>query len=656
MKKLVVLIALGIFLLSFVAADISLSSEPKSLYNLNDKIELDVKILPNPVIDDLVILKLVCNEEEIEIYKEYLIINQELSKKIIVPLIKEFIKDSVGSCSIVSKIGDEKRTLSNTFTISNKLILSIDESSKEMRPGSIVSLIGTAVRENSKPASGVIEVEIQGKKIVRANSKLNEGKFAVEIPLADDFSAGSHTIKIRAYEKNKFDQITNEGVIESLITVIQVPTNLEIIIENKEIMPGESLIGVAVLRDQTGEKIRTKAYLAIKNEKSEVVKKIEVSTGEEFSYLIEETEFPNKFRISAYADEIISHIDFKILENKEVSINMINKTLIIKNIGNVYYNDTVYVSVGDEKVPVEVDLEVMESQKYNVYAPTGEYKIEFGGAERFASLTGNAIKIERVEASSLGAIKISAWIFIILILGFVAYIFFKKGNKKAFFGRKTGKKAKSPIELKEMPTPNCLINTKVKGELSISITGSRQNSPIGCISLKNYEQIKDGDGGVLETFSKIGELIESKKGIIYENKGHIFYILPPVRTKTFSNEIPIIKISEKIKELFVVHNKKFKQKIDFGIGLNYGTIVTREEGRVFKFMSMGTLMTIVKKIANRSNAIVLMNDKFKERLDKTVKVEKMNIENMNVFKFNSIVPQKDNSEFIANFLKKNKFN
>jgi len=637
-------------------ADISLSSDMKNLYNLNDKIELDVKILPNPTINDLVVLKLVCSEIEIEIYKEYLLIEQELSKKIIVPLVKEFIKDSIGSCSIVSKIGDEKRTLSSIFTISNKLILNIDESSKEMRPGNVVSLIGTAVRENLKPASGIIEVEIEGEKTILGNAKLVDSKFAVEIALPDDFSAGSHKIKIRAYEKNKFDQITNEGIIESSITVTQVPTNLEIVLDNKEVLPGESLIGTVVLRDQTGEKIGTKAYLAIKNEKGEVIKKIEVNTGEEFSYLIEESEFPNKFRISAYADEIISHIDFKILENKEVSINMVNKTLIIKNIGNVYYNDTVYVSVGNKKVPVLVNLGVLETQKYNVYAPTGEYKVEFGGVERMSSLTGNAIKIEKLEASSLGVVKISAWIFIILILGFVAYIYFKKGNKKVFLGRKTEKLAKAPIELKEIPAPDALINSKTRGELSISITGSRQNSPIGCISLKNYDQVKDGNGGVLETFNTIGELIENKKGVIYENKGHIFYILPPVRTKTFSNEIPIIEISEKIKKLLIVHNKKFKQKIDFGIGLNYGTIVTKEEGGIFKFMSMGTLMTIVKKIANRSSGAVLMNDKFREKLDVTVRVERVEIAGMNVFKFNSINEKKDNSKFIKNFLAKNKFN
>jgi len=656
MKKIFALFIFSIFLLSVVTAEISLTNEPKSLYNLNDKIELNVKITPNPTINDLVVLKLVCPESEIEIYKEYLVTNKEIQKIITVPLVKEFIKNSLGSCSIVSTVGSEKRTLSKVFTISNKLIITINKDGREMSPGNVVSLVGHVIRENKKLANGIIEVSIDGEKNVFANSKLMDGDFAVEIPLPDNFRAGSHKLAVKAYEKNKFDQTTNEGTAESLINVLQVPKNLEIILDKKEVIPGEFISGNFILRDQTGEKIKSKVYLAVKNDNGEIIKKIEGNTDEKFNYKIEKGSSPNLWKLSAYASDVISSVDFKILENKKVTINLINNTLSIENTGNVYYNDTVYVNIGEKKVPVKVSLAVGEMEKYNIYAPTGEYKVAFNGVEKTSILTGDAIKIEKISASTLNVVKIVVWAFLILILALVSYIFFKKGNKKTFLGRKTGKQAKSPIELKELPKASTLTNTKTKGELSISITGSRQNSPIGCISLKNYEEIKDGQGGVLETFSKISELIENEKGVIYENKGNIFYILPPIRTKTFSNEIPIIKISEKIKGIINSHNKKFKKKINFGIGINYGTIVTKEENGVFKFMSMGTLMTIAKKIANRSNGIILMNDKFKEKLDTTVKVEKVAIESMNVFKFNSINEKKDNSAFINNFLAKNKFN
>ena len=90
------------------------------------------------------------------------------------------------------------------------------------------------------------------------------------------------------------------------------------------------------------------------------------------------------------------------------------------------------------------------------------------------------------------------------------------------------------------------VNPKVKTELSLSINGTKQNAVVGCISLKNYEEIKSGSGNVSETLESISNLIESDKGLIYKNHGHLFFILAPVLTKTFKNEETSLKITNKI--------------------------------------------------------------------------------------------------------------
>ena len=79
-------------------------------------------------------------------------------------------------------------------------------------------------------------------------------------------------------------------------------------------------------------------------------------------------------------------------------------------------------------------------------------------------------------------------------------------------------------------------------------------------------------------------MIEAKKGFMYQNNENLFFILAPAKTKTFQNEQDGVELAEKIKKIFNEHNKIFKQKIEFGISLNYGTIITRQEPTGMKFM------------------------------------------------------------------------
>jgi len=651
MKKIFSIIILGIFLMSFASAAISLETEPKNLYNLNDKIEVDVKINPAPQINDLVILSLVCPETTTEIYKEFLYTSETTTKKLIIPLVKEFIGDSTGDCEIEAKIGDKKEIISNTFEISDRLDITVNLNGEQIRPGKIVTIDGSAIRKNSKPALGTIEAKIDGE--ILTNGQIKDGVFSLEFPLHDNFKAGEHTLTLTAYEKNKQGQITNHGEKKVSIMIMQVPTNLEIFLDKKEIMPGTAITGEILLRDQTGQKMNSKAYLAVKNQDDEIIEKIELKTEEEFSYPIKYNELPNKWSLAVYADELINRVDVKILENEDVSVNLINKTLIIENKGNVRYNKTVSVNIGDEIVDVPVFLNVGEQVKYSVSAPSGEYKIKVGEMERTVSLTGNAINIERISEGGWGAVKIIAWVFMICILGLTAFTIFRKGYNKTFFGRITGRKAKKPMELQSLPEDEKLADSKMKGELTLSITGSKQNTPIGCVFIKNYEEIKSGVGGTRETLNQISNIIEHKKGIIYENKGNFFFLIPPIRTKTFKNEKPLLESAIEIKKILDEHNKKFKIKINYGLGLNFGTIVSKEEGNKFQFMSMGTLMTTTKKLSNRSTGEILIGDKLKERFDKEVVLNKVEIEGLEAYEFKEIKEVVDNSKFINNFVKKN---
>ena len=123
-------------------------------------------------------------------------------------------------------------------------------------------------------------------------------------------------------------------------------------------------------------------------------------------------------------------------------------------------------------------------------------------------------------------------------------------------------------------------------ELSLSIKGDKQNISLVCLKIKDLKEVVSGKSSSKETIQKIIYLSEEKKGAVYENGDNLFFLLAPVKTKTFRNEKIAVELAQKIEGILSGHNKIMKDKIEFGISLNYGTIIAMQEKDSLKFMNM----------------------------------------------------------------------
>lgn len=263
-------------------------------------------------------------------------------------------------------------------------------------------------------------------------------------------------------------------------------------------------------------------------------------------------------------------------------------------------------------------------------------------------LTGKTIDVKEISKRSFVRHPL-AWIFLIAILGFVAFLFFKKGYKKNFIGYIT-KRKKS-----EEATPlikDSLLNTTNKAEISLSIKGDKQNVSIICLKIKNLEEIGSKKGIEETSLQKIVDLVEGKKGYIYENNENLFFIFAPVNTKTFNNETTAIEVAQKIESALTEANRLYKNKIDFGIGLNYGTIIAKKEKGVLQFMSMGTLVTTAKKTANASKGTIFLGEKINDKLRTKVKTEKEMHGNAALYKVKEVKTKADHKNFLSSFVKR----
>jgi hypothetical protein len=658
MKRVIITLIFAMFLISFASGEIIIQ-QPKEIYNLGDTVSIPVTIKASEDIMGSLNIQLLCNGNSIN-YKTGvppLSYGEEYRTNIYIPLIKQEIGEMKGSCKIKTSIGNDI-TLTNEFKISDLIKINLETNQTTFNPGENVLLEGEAVKENGDVVNGFIEITlITEKDNETANTtkieSINNGYFSVNLSFPKDTKAGSQLVKLKAYEKTQ-ETITNNGFFNFNVQIKQVPTNLEIIFEEKEVEPGTNVKVKAILHDQTGEKIDSKAIITIKNNMGEILTQAEKATDEFLEFPIKYNEPPAEWKIVAISNKIKGNSEFTIKEKESIEAGIINKTMIIKNTGNIPYNKTILVNIGNKTINLVLFLKVDETKKYKLSAPDGKYDIEISAnGDIFrdsVSLTGDSISIKEAKGVIMNPL---IWVFIIAILGFIAFIIFKKGYKKSFFGYIHKKKERQ--EDKE-PEKDSVINPKNKAELSLSIKGEKQNVSLVCIKIKNLKELirkrlreSDEEKNVKKTLQNIADDSEDKKAVTYFNNDCLFFILAPSKTKTFSNEKKAIEIAQKAEEILNEHNKLYKKKIEFGISLNYGTIIAKQE-EVFKFMSLGTLITAAKKIASLSSKEILLGEKIKNRLGANVKTEKTQKGKVAVYKIKEIKDRDEHKYFIRNFL------
>ena len=603
-------------------------------------------------------INLICNGVETSILTEYIVLSagEETERSPQVPLMESIIGRPTGNCILKAILGSETYQLTDEFAISDYVGISIREQKIEAAPEEMIILEGDALKDNGEAVQGIAEVLIikDNETVIELIDTVQNGYFYFNFSLPQDSTAGQYLVQLNIYENDLSGEKTNKGFVNYNLLITQVPTSLEIVFDTSRVEPGTDLKVKTILHDQTGEPIEATSIITIKNQDNEIMDQLEEATNQFLEFPIYYNEPAAEWKIVALSNRINAENSFEIIEKEDVEINLINRTITILNKGNVpYCNKSVLIKIGNDSVNVDVCLEVDEEQEYILTAPEGEYQVDIisDGEERISQsvmLTGRTIDVKEISRRSFVRHPL-VWIFLIAILGFVAFLFFKKGYKRNFVGYITKrKKSREALPL----IKGSLLNTKNKAEISLSIKGDKQNVSIICLKIKNLSEIGSKEGIAKESLQKIVDLIEEKKAYTYENNENLFFIFAPVNTKTFSNEKTAIEVAQKIESALTEANRLYKNKIDFGIGLNYGTIVAKKEKGVLQFMSMGTLITTAKKTANASKGTIFLGEKINDKLRTQVKTEKEMHGNTELYKIKEIKTKADHKNFLANFVKR----
>ena len=620
---------------------------------------IPIKITTLTNIASLFTINLICNGIETPILTEYIVLSagEEVERSPQIPLMESVIGRPTGNCVLKASLGEETFELTDSFTISDYIGISIKEQKTEASPKETIILEGDAIKDNGEAVQGVAELIVikDNETVIKLIDTVKNGYFYFNFSLLQDSKAGQYLVQLNIYENDLSGEKTNKGFVNYNLLITQVPTSLEIVFDTSSVEPGTDLKVKTILHDQTGVPIEATSIITIKNQDNEIKDQIEKATGQFLEFPIAYNEPAAEWKIVALSNRITTEASFEIIEKEDIEITLINRTITILNTGNVpYCNKSILIKIGNKSLPnVDLCLEVDEEQEYILTAPEGEYQIEIisDGEEKISQsvmLTGKTIDVKEISRKSFVGHPL-VWIFLIAVLGFVAFLFFKKGYKRNFVGHITKRKnSKQATALAK----GSLLNTKNKAELSLSIKGDKQNVSIICLKIKNLKEIVSKKGLVKEALQKIVNLVEEKKAYIYENNENLFFIFAPVNTKTFKNERTAIEVAQKIESALTEGNKLYKDKIDFGIGLNYGTIIAKKEKGILQFMSMGTLITTAKKTANASKGTIFLGEKINDKLRTEVKTEKEMHGSTELYKIKEVKTRGDHKNFLSSFVKR----
>ncbi len=648
MKKEIVIALLFIMIISsFASAEMIINQQPNKVYNLGDSVTIPVTIKTITGVSGTFSMDLLCGTKQINFYKNgvNLLYGEEKTFDASLVLTKEVVGENIGNCKIKGILGTEY-FLTNEFKISNLITLKPNTEQNEFEPGQNLLIYGDATKENGQPANGFIELELiianGSSNNILQKGTINNGMYSMNITLPEKMKAGKYLVKLNAYEVALDNTKTNKGFVNYNIQIKQIPTSLEIVLKDKDVEPGKSVEIKTILHDQTGESMESTSVITIKTNNLEIPEgagPIEKKTGEYFKFPIAYNEPPANWTVYAVSNELTAETNFIILENHEIDVELVNQTLIVTNVGNVPYNATINIRVGNISKDFDLFLPVDSSNKYELKTEhAGEYEVELMDGTRTSKFkekvvlpesripgpTGYAIRDFSQSTTREFYARPIFWVFILLIIASLVFILVRRHkkrketgvSKKSIFKKKFAEqKTNTAWENRVIPlSKESKLKTNNKANLSLSIKGNKQEVSIANISVRNLAELQAKKSNTEEPLQKIVNLAENKKAFVYENQNNLIFILAPSKTRTLKNETAALEIAQDAKEILSNYNRIAKYKMDFGISIEYGSIVEKTESGVMQFMGLGNLMSNAKKIASSSQGEVLLGESIKNKL------------------------------------------
>ncbi len=361
--------------------------------------------------------------------------------------------------------------------------------------------------------------------------------------------------------------------------------------------------------------------------------------------------------------EDVRLINVEKIEN--VSVSLVDNQLLIKNTGNVPYKKTVNVKFTSDNMQrnetFKLNLAIENKTAFELRAPEGNYDLEVLG-RKFSNvpLTGKATAVIEIKDKKPGLFMqypiLSFSIFVLLLIIVVSFfsglfpkslvIREKRRDEFDIIGGHQVKPYYNQAERIEEPkqqvqavreagvnmpaiktSQNIPLYLIKKAEPRVVMDGARQKTSFLVINAKNLSSLKNKLSAVAydslhEHFLKQAQAdIEKNKGVVHKiNESVLMAVFSPLM-KQFRHESSAIKTALEIERDLSDYNKRLKDKLEFGIGINSGEAIVSLQ-QVMQYTSVGSTVTIAKRVADKALQEVLITKDVYDKVSGEIKAER----------------------------------
>jgi len=188
---------------------------------------------------------------------------------------------------------------------------------------------------------------------------------------------------------------------------------------------------------------------------------------------------------------------------------------------------------------------------------------------------------------------------------------------------------------------------QTKAEQGLVDTGNRAKATVLALKIKN--KINHEAEKFLE--QKMEHLYQ-KKGAVYRQEGFIFAVFTQSMTKMENNEVRASNAAEKIASELKEYNRKFREKIEWGIGINSGEIICSLQGQKLQFTALGSTIVAAKKLADLADKKIMLTSSAFAKASAEIKAEKQIINGVEYYTIKQIMDLEKNKKFIDDFMKR----
>lgn len=652
-KGIIFLLFAALLVLPFASAEI-LISQPAPAYSYGDMLNATITLIPQGYVNGYLSVKIICDGSEAEIHKAVYEIGGNVKKNVdlLIKLDSEVMSDIQGNCMLRASYGGEERD-SSYFIITRNInvIATIDGSFIE--PGNGFGISGKATKANGQLLNGFVEASSDELGVESSGSAAN-GEFKLDLTVPSNAMPGAYSIDVRAYEKDSNGQVNNEGSTTVGLIVKQIATSSDVALSAVSVKPGEEYSYSAVLDDQAGQAMIAEIKVSIYKPSGELFYEGIISSEEKQIFNIEKNYEPGYWKIAVDKNGITNEKNFYVEELMDASFTLNNGVLMVENTGNVPYVRVDEIIFAGTSNIIQFNIPVGESKKFLLYAPDGEYAVKVREGETSKDignsyLTGNAVAIKEDSLIKAGATAILVWVFIILLVGGFAFVRYKRVEKKPYTGMAPAMVRMANTNEKIQPGARLAAFERENNEPSAA-GSNRQECTLVTIKIKNFEALKNSEGSAPATVDRIMGIARSRKAKIQAQDPFRTAVFIPSLTKEKDNTLAAVKFAKEVETILNDHNRKYGQKIDFGIGVNKGEMIVEYYGGDANLTSIGNVTLMTRKLAELSSADVLLSGETFRKTMGVVRAER--IAEKGAYKLNHIVNRDSNSGFINNFMKR----